>query len=206
MRILLISDHISPKLNLREFVNNHNPDFIITLGDLSYDDLIDLKNIDLPKIGIYGNHCRGDYLSLLNIRNLHLKNNTISNTGILSGINFFGFEGCVKYKDGGSKQYDQNESIEMVSTFLQDKIDVVITHAPPFGINDSLSDPAHIGFDGLKLLIDKTNPAILFHGHTYPPENMKLSIYKNTVIYYVSGVELFDTSTIPDILPKAKNY
>lgn len=207
MRILLISDHVSPGFNLRQFIIDENPQLIITLGDLCYDDLSCLKDFeDIPKIGVYGNHCKGEYLNLLGIRNMHLQLGTVSRSGVLSGINFFGFEGCVKYKDGGLRQYTQEESLGMVSPYLQDRVDVIISHAPPKGMNDSLLDSAHLGFDGLRRLIDAVNPAIVFHGHTYPDEKMKISNYKNTIIYYVSGVEIYDTDLTPDNLPKSKSY
>jgi Icc-related predicted phosphoesterase len=207
MRILLISDHVSPGFNLRQFIIDENPQLIITLGDLSYEDLSCLKDFDdIPKVGVYGNHCKGDYFSLLGIRNMHLQLGTVSRSGVLSGINFFGFEGCVKYKDDVSKQYTQDESLKMVGSYFEDKIDVIISHAPPKGMNDSLLDKSHLGFEGLRRLIDLTNPAILFHGHTYPPDDMKISLYKKTVIYYVSGVEIYNTDLTPDVIPQSKSY
>lgn len=40
--------------------------------------------------------------------------------------------------------------------------DILITHCPPRGINDN-TDPAHIGFDGLREYVDRVSPRYVFH-------------------------------------------
>lgn len=45
-------------------------------------------------------------------------------------------------------------------------IDILVTHAAPFGINDE-SDPCHEGFHALLDFMHKFKPAYLLHGHIH---------------------------------------
>jgi len=45
-------------------------------------------------------------------------------------------------------------------------VDLVVTHAPPYGIGDAL-DRAHWGFESLVELLDKYQPQYLLHGHVH---------------------------------------
>ena len=69
-------------------------DICILLGDISKEDLkIILKYIPINKIiGILGNH---DEKNLLKENNITDINNKVF---VFNNINFFGLEGCIKYK------------------------------------------------------------------------------------------------------------
>jgi Icc-related predicted phosphoesterase len=43
--------------------------------------------------------------------------------------------------------------------------DIMITHSPPYGVNDD-SDPAHVGFLAFRDLIRVFKPRYFLHGHT----------------------------------------
>ncbi len=90
MTILALADRV-PNVSIIDLITTHNVDLICTLGDLSYFALKELEMVtNIPKIGVYGNHCSGNYFELLNIYNLHLK--TLEYQGLVFG----GFEGlCV---------------------------------------------------------------------------------------------------------------
>ena len=45
-------------------------------------------------------------------------------------------------------------------------VDVVITHAAPTGCGDR-KDPAHLGFDCFRDLMDRYKPGYLIHGHVH---------------------------------------
>ena len=44
--------------------------------------------------------------------------------------------------------------------------DIVVTHAPPYGLGDG-DDPAHWGFESLVELLDTYHPKYLVHGHVH---------------------------------------
>lgn len=138
MKLLVLAD--MPATRPIKEILQENPDIelIVTLGDLYYGDIQELENIThIPKIGVYGNHCDGSYMDQLGIKNMHLTSTRIGN------LSFFGYQGCVKYKESSmqsTQEYCQNV-MRTVPYF-----DVLISHCPPRNINDN-SDPAHYGFD-----------------------------------------------------------
>ncbi|HEY7619339.1 MAG TPA: hypothetical protein VH834_06165, partial [Solirubrobacteraceae bacterium] len=58
-------------------------------------------------------------------------------------------------------------------------------HSPPFGINDEPDDPAHVGLVGLREYIEREHPAMLLHGHTYPP--LPVERFGETQVRHVRG-------------------
>lgn len=183
MNILIIADR-PPSHPLKEFISINRVELLITLGDLGQHQLSELELIDdIPKIGVYGNHDSGMYFEPLGIQNLHLTTTSIN------GITFGGFEGCVRYKSSGNLMYTQEEATKLMNDFP--KVDIFISHCPPFGINDDSSDIAHTGFIALKNYIEQHQPMYLFHGHTYPSANNIIKQHGDTNIEYVFGDKLF---------------
>lgn len=185
IKILAIADR-KPERSLREWVLETRPDLIVTLGDLDYFDLQELESIsDILKIGVYGNHCSGRYFESLGIENMHLK--TINFNGVVIG----GFEGSVRYKmSQTAKMYDQEEVYELLKDFPY--VDVMLCHAPPFGVNDEPEELTHQGFKALREYVEEKKPKHLFHGHTYPKPGEEVDRLGETIIHYVFGVEFIE--------------
>jgi Icc-related predicted phosphoesterase len=178
MKILAIADR-PPKESIRALLEREkNIELICTLGDLDYFSLEELKDIqDIPKIGVYGNHCTRGYFETLGIKNMHLT------TFEYKGLTFGGFEGCVRYKeDHYAPMYTQEEASRMLNGFP--RVDVMLCHCPPYGINDE-EEVAHQGFKALRLYLEEMKPKYLLHGHTYPNEKTLVTEYKETKIVYV---------------------
>ena len=182
MNFLVIADK-NPRINIEEVVRAQNIDIIVTLGDLTREDILPLKEIsDIPKIGVYGNHDSGTYMNELGIINMHL------NTWDFNGYKFGGFQGCVRYKDNPQAlMYRQEEASAMMANFP--KVDIFICHCPPRGINDE-EEIAHQGFNALLDYIDKECPKLLMHGHTYPEEETMVRQHGPTRIEYISGYKI----------------
>lgn len=162
MRVLVIADDYDPETEtpLAEMVSRHHLDAIITAGDLSQPALAGIDTLDVPAMGVYGNHCDGAYLATLGVTDLHL------NRLQLQGISFVGLQGCVRYKEGCDDiLYTQDEYRTLVDALPP--ADVLVTHCPPRGINDH-ADTAHVGIDALRGWMTTTAPAMIIHGHTYP--------------------------------------
>lgn len=180
MKILAIADR-PPTHSIRETVEKEQIDLICTLGDLDALQLRELANIThIPKLGVYGNHCSGNYFENLGIVNMHL------NVVEQGGLKFGGFEGCVRYKPSSwAKMYTQEEATELLKHFP--KVDIMLCHCPPFGINDDKNDDAHIGYKALLEYVERESPRYLFHGHTYPKPEELVKNYLDTRIEYVYG-------------------
>jgi len=185
MQILVIADR-PPDSSLSELCDQHTVDLICTLGDLDVFSLGELSSIThIPKIGVYGNHCSGNYFDSLGIHNMHL------DTYTHQGVTFGGFEGSVRYKDNPDAiMYTQQEAAELLADFPP--VDVMVTHAPPYGVNDEPDEKAHQGFKALRTYLEVHKPAYLLHGHTYPTEETVQTKYADTTIRYV-----FKEETIP---------
>ncbi len=178
MKILAIADR-PPREKLSKLIQENSIELFCSLGDLNYFYLQDLEEIiDIPKVGVYGNHCSGTYFDSLGIMDLHLK------TFEHKGLTFGGFEGSIKYKESDyAKMYTQQEASEKLKGFPY--VDVMIAHSPPFGINDESDTNAHQGFVGLKEYIEEKKPKYFLHGHTYPTEANIVKKYLETKIIYV---------------------
>ncbi len=184
MKILAIADRPSRQL-IKEIISTENIDLIITLGDLEYTEVAELGLIsDIPKIGVYGNHCTPGYMEQLGIVDLHLK--TIE----INGLIFGGVEGSHRYKkDPFAKMYTQEEAKTLMKDFPY--VDVFIAHSPPAGINDE-DDPAHVGLLALRHYLDDKKPKYFLHGHTYPTKEKLVTEYQGTKIIYVHADEVLN--------------
>jgi Icc-related predicted phosphoesterase len=182
MTILAIADQ-APSRSLLEILAEQPVDLIVTLGDLTYFSLKELSEVkNIPKIGVYGNHCSGRYFDSLGIINLHLK--TFTHQGLVFG----GFEGSFRYKNTDAKMYTQAEAQTRLKDFPA--VDVMIAHSPPFGINDEPDSPSHQGLLALKEYIEEKKPKYFMHGHTYPAKENLVSKYQDTNIIYVYGEKI----------------
>lgn len=184
MRVLAIADR-RPQIDIPSIIASEGIELVITLGDLAYQDIAALSGVNhIPKIGVYGNHDGGTYMSELGIWDMH------TNVWSFQGLQFGGFEGCVRYKQNPSAiMYTQEEALELMKDFP--KVDIFLSHCPPYGINDE-EEIAHEGFKGLRTYLDIQQPKVWLHGHTYPTEETVIHFYENTRIEYVSGFKLLD--------------
>lgn len=178
MVILAIADR-PPKTSIMDLIAKHNVKLVCTLGDLDYFSLQELEKIkNIPKIGVYGNHCSGNYFDSLGIHNLHLK------TFKHKGIQFGGFEGSIRYKESAyAKMYTQEEAKEMLKDFPA--VDVMLAHSPLYGINDEPKSSSHQGFIALRDYIEEKKPKYFLHGHTYPSKENLTKKHDDTIIIYV---------------------
>lgn len=177
MNVLAIADR-RPKIDIRDVVRQNNVELIITLGDLTREDLLQLEQITtIPKIGVYGNHDSGTYMPDLGIWDMHLK------VWDYNGLRFGGFQGCVRYKENPDAiMCTQEEATRLMANFP--KVDVFLCHCPPRGINDE-EEVAHQGFNALRDYIERKQPKVLLHGHTYPAEESVVKQHGPTRIEYV---------------------
>jgi Icc-related predicted phosphoesterase len=138
-------------------------DLVLCLGDLTRHDLEALADVQLPKLGVFGNHDDGGEFEGLGIENVHLRSVE------LCGLTFGGFSGSHEYRPakGTRLMWSQKQASKLLDRFGH--VDVMLAHSPPLGVNDDADDPAHVGLQGLRDYVEREHPAMLLHGHTYPP-------------------------------------
>ena len=225
MRILCISDttrSLAFSSNVKEIYKN--VDLILSCGDMpleSYDYVTTMLNKDLCYV--YGNHNLKDFNKVLGTRGLLGvgPHEQVAGTyprfyGFMidgkcyrdkkSGLLIAGLGGSMKYNNGDS-QYSEWEMklriLKLVPQLLYNKrrygryLDILITHAPPFGIGDG-SDLCHRGFECFLGFIDQFQPKYLLHGHVHlddinlPRENLR----GKTKIINVYGAHLLEDEAL----------
>lgn len=195
MKALLISD-AKPNEPLRELAKDC--DIIILLGDLFYEWIEELKGIDIPMIGVTGNHDfdlnmnenKSDMLERIGAVNLHLK------TFEYKGLKFAGFNGDMSYIyaennapywKGGDMDFLRSE-LEMIKNLEQ--ADVLITHFPSLGTLDMPHVLGHKGIKAFREYIDRVNPKYHFHGHMHKSLTATIGTTKIECIYPYSIREI----------------
>lgn len=196
MKILALADR---KINddLVSLVKKQGVDLVLLLGDLKYNEIQDLAEVQVPVVEVLGNHCSFNYLPNLKAHNAHLV--SVS----LKGLTFFGYQGCPFYK-GGQFESTQEECAKSLGE-KSVPCDIFIAHSPAEGINSSSSP--HEGFNAFISYLKLHRPKFFFHGHSYPPRDQKVSLFEDTIVYHVEGVEIIDLNLLLGLsLPPAKAY
>ena len=207
MKILAIADEESPAL-----WDHYMPgrldgyDLILSCGDLKADYLTFLVTMGHARLlYVHGNHdgsyevkapegcdCIDDQLLVYN------------------GVRILGLGGCLRYHDG-PYQYTEKEMRRRISKLRfalrrAGGVDIVITHAPPRGLGDR-EDPAHMGFEALRDLIDRWHPSYLLHGHVHLRYDHSLpreQVYGGTRIINASERFVLEIPDVPLKDPKNK--
>jgi hypothetical protein len=161
MRILALADARSYPPLAELLASMHRKlDLVVTLGDLDWHDLQALSGYPrLAKMGVYGNHCAGSYMKLLEIADVH------DCFAQWQGLTFIGMEGSPRYKKGPF-QYEQAEAARMMDRWP--KADVILSHCPPRGVHDDPERASHTGWEALTRYVERHQPLAVLHGHTHP--------------------------------------
>jgi uncharacterized protein len=183
MRLLALADR-PPHVDPLDLAQQAKVDAVVCLGDLDPAWIESLERVRVPKLGVYGNHDGEDYMDAFGIEDLHLRRAS------LGGASFAGFEGCVRYKPSGDRQYTQKQAAKLISRLPS--ADVLLCHCPPYGVNDDPDDPAHVGFLALREWVDQHRPRVLMHGHTHPIPALVAKRVGDTRVVYVKGARIID--------------
>lgn len=180
MKVLSISDTIIPFIHspaINEKIRG--VDFVIACGDLPYyyQEYI-IKKLNIPLYFVRGNHDKlVEYGGNGDTRkaprggidmHVHIARN--------DGLLFAGIEGCIRYNHWGHFQYTQTEMwghfLRLVPGLLLNRLlygrylDILITHAAPWGIHDK-PDWTHQGVRAFNALLRLFRPKYHFHGHNH---------------------------------------
>lgn len=125
-----------------------------------------------------------------------------------NGLRILGLGGCRKYHPGPHQYTDQEmrRRIRRLRWKLKRMggVDIVVTHAPPYGLGDG-EDRAHWGFPALVELLDTYPPQYLVHGHVHLRygKGERVRQYNDTTL--INATERY-TLEIPDPPVKLKQY
>src|ERR687895_2070884 len=108
MRILAFADE-PPHGPIAELVAAYEPDVIVLLGDLEPAWTEGLESVELPKLGVLGNHDAEDALATVGAEDLQLRR------GGGGGVRFSGFGGSPRYSRGGGEGGDPKGGGKLVA-------------------------------------------------------------------------------------------
>jgi Icc-related predicted phosphoesterase len=179
MKILCISDQVAPAVyssNARERFSD--VDLVLSCGDLPYYYMEFVASVlNVPCLYVHGNHDQPEHKSDGRILDepggwVNVDRRVIAHKGLLVG----GLEGCLRYKPAVNYQYTETEmkwrAWQLIPSLLYNRarygryLDILITHAPPFGIHDG-NDLPHRGFRAYLWLMRQFRPRYLLHGHKH---------------------------------------
>lgn len=199
MRILLVADVES------EYIWDHfeperfsDIDLIISCGDLKNDYLAFLATmIQAPVFYVHGNHDI-DYEQEPPGGCDSIEDKLI----VYKGLRILGLGGSMQYTRNRNSippfQYSEKQMTKRVGKlkaklFLNKGFDILVTHAPAFGVGDG-SDLCHTGFKVFLPLLEKYNPRYMLHGHMHLKfgQAQRKTIYKETTIIDAYGYYILD--------------
>ena len=178
MKILAVSDVVLDAL-YSPIVRQRFPDvdLVIGCGDMPYYYLEYILNaLDKPAFFVRGNHARvveysehGERTEPHGALNLHRRHYNYR------GLLLAGIEGCLRYRPAPF-QYTQGEMwrhvLALTPGMILNKLrhgrflDVLVTHAPAWGVNDQLDLP-HRGIKAFLWLAHVFQPTVFLHGHIH---------------------------------------
>jgi Icc-related predicted phosphoesterase len=185
MRILALADE-PPHAPIDELIAAHHPELIVLLGDLEPAWTEGLADVELPKLGVLGNHDPADALTAVGAEDLQLRRVEVG------GLSFSGFGGSPRYSRDGDNEWTEMEAAKLVARLPA--ADVLLTHSPPAGVNDEPDDPAHRGSPALRDWVEFHRPAWVLHGHTLPPPARRVGRLGDTRVVHVRGATALDLS------------
>jgi len=162
------------------------PDLVVSCGDLPFDYLEYLvTRANVPLLYVPGNHDPNVKPPDTTWTPLHAEmpvpgaqgcENLDGRAVDVNGVRIAGLGGSLRYKEGPN-QYTQAQmlrraiSLELWISLKRvrrgRKLDILVTHAPPFGVAEA-KDETHQGFKAFNRLIKKFHPLLLVHGHVHP--------------------------------------
>jgi len=208
VKVLTISDKVMDSiysLSIRERFGD--VDLVLSCGDLPFyylEFIVSMLNV--PLYYVFGNHDGGpEYASAGQTQTspegcVNLHERVIEEEGFLIA----GLEGSMRYNDWGCYQYTEAEMRakvwRMAPKLFANKIqhrrylDILITHAPPYGIHDG-QDLCHTGFKAFLAFMDRFKPKYLIHGHQHWHYNINepaFTTYGATTVVNAYGYQVIE--------------
>ena len=167
MKILVIADEESKYLwDYYERSKLEDVDLIISAGDLDADYLSFLVTMySVPVLYIHGNH--DDKYEVKPPEGCICIDDDVY---IYEGIRIVGLGGSMRYSSGKHQFTDMQMHWRMNKlrwkVLRKGGIDILVTHAPAFEINDGRDLP-HQGFKEFVRIMDRYRPKFFIHGHVH---------------------------------------
>lgn len=208
MKILCIADQIDPLVYSSSIKTRYKDvDMVLSAGDLPLDYLdFVVSSLNCPLLFVYGNHHLEKYNTFKNpalggvAEGLTHIGSTVR---VEKGLIIAGLGGSMMYNRGTNQYTEKQMKREIRRLFprlLFNRIfrgrwvDILLTHAAPFGIHDK-PDPCHKGFKCFLRFMEVYKPRYLIHGHIhlYDLSDQRTTKYMETTVINVYSQYLINT-------------
>ena len=206
MKILAVSDKIVDIIYTSSIAERlKDIDFVVSCGDLpnSYLEFI-VSTLNKPLFYVHGNHHIDTIYTENGVKEggpegcINLDNRIIEYNGVIIG----GLEGSIQYSTGKYQYTDfqmcmkinrMKPRLYLNKIFKKRYIDILITHSPPYKIQDQ-DDPPHRGFKCLGGFIKSYSPKFLIHGHihVYGIDNSRIKKVGKTKVINAYGSRVIE--------------
>jgi hypothetical protein len=201
IRLLAVSDDPDPSLDAASTRAALEPiDAIIGCGDLQPEYLAFLADaFRVPLHYVRGNHDAGDAWNDTQPRLLPAPMPDAQVTRE-SGLPILSFSGSPRYNDRGVQVSGPRMRLRAIAGWWRARREgpvLVVTHAPPRGVNDD-TDLAHRGFPAFRWLARALRPPLWLHGHTALVRrglDDRCATFQDTLFYNCTG------ATVVELLP-----
>jgi hypothetical protein len=185
VRVLAVSD-VTEDILWADAHLARGAELIVGCGDLPFEYLGRLMNVlDAPLVFVPGNHdpdlsgYRTSRAGLILRAGMPVRqpwpDGAICADGAIvtvAGLTVAGLGGCRRYGEGPNQYSDRQFAwrawrLAAKAMVRRQRVDVLLTHAPPRGVGDG-DDPPHWGLTALHGLARRLRPAVLLHGHVDP--------------------------------------
>jgi len=207
MKILSVSDVVVDLIQSPDIAQRFSDvDLVLGCGDLPFEYMEYITTmLGRTLYFVYGNHAHHTRIVADGtIRHhepegcINVHRRVTNHKGLLIG----GLEGSMRYREG-EHQYTQGEMSRLAASMAPRlwlnrwrygrAIDILITHAPPYGIHDG-ADLCHQGFRALLTFMDRYRPRYLIHGHThlYRQDARRVTRYGDTIVLNTYGYQVIE--------------
>ena len=173
MKILAVGDITEPSL-YDDFDKSRysDIDLILSCGDVDpgYLDFL-ATMISKPLYYVRGNHDKFKFRDFMPGADVD------DRVVVYKGVKIAGLEGSMWHGGSGIEYRESEMSWKVfkleIKIRLKRGVDVILAHAPPYGIGD-LPDVCHRGFKSFRRLIFQFHPTYFIHAHVHPSYSHKI--------------------------------
>ena len=204
MKILTVSDSVEKSFLKEDLLTEKclGIRFILGCGDLPpyYLEYL-INSLNIPLFYVPGNHDEQSHQTQLMKKPFAQGCKNIDKEVILyKGLLIGGLAGALRYRKGDylyTEAQMKQKIFSMIPRLMLNKIkfnryiDILITHAPPYGIHDQ-TDLPHRGFKTFLSFMKLFKPAYLIHGHSMPKKRKELSHYRSTTVINTNHYKILE--------------
>ncbi len=211
MKVLAVSDRVQEHIYSPAVQSRYGDvGLVFGCGDLPYYYLEYVVTVlSVPVLYVRGNHddkpmhMSGGRIATHAEGCVDVHGRTVHEAGLLVA----GIEGSMRYRPDGTCMYTDREVAtrlaQLFPRLLLNQVrygrylDVLLAHAPPYGIHDR-SDLPHTGFKPFLPFMRVFRPRYLLHGHVhaYPPYSVTQTRYYDTYVINVYPYQVIDIPLI----------